>query len=87
MRSILPNNRPENIIEAVGLDLEHGGEILTQLSVGKSFSAEPLQIVNRQIGNIPALVLPKGHFGLNHPYQKGAVEHDVGTTFGHLEIS
>ena len=62
---ILLNNRPQNIIQSVRLNLIHRGEILPELAFWKSLAAEPLQIVYGQLRDVATFVLAEWHPGAN----------------------
>lgn len=64
-RSILLNNRLQNMIQSICFDFIHRGKILAELSLWKALPAEPFQIVNRQRGDIPTFILAKRHTGAN----------------------
>lgn len=59
----------EQFRQAVVIDFLHQGQQATQLSMGKTFPGEPVQVRAWQIGNDAALVLAKGHLPGNEQFE------------------
>src|SRR5690606_33934697 len=56
-----PAQRCQKGLEAVVVDLAHQSEQATDFPRRITIAIEPVQIVARQVGNQPPLVLSKGH--------------------------
>lgn len=61
--------RFEQIRQAVVIDFVHQGQQATQLSVGKAFAGEPVQVRPRQVRNDPTRVFAEGHFAGDQQFE------------------